>query len=104
MRFRERPGAESTRPFVIFTARYGTTPATERSLMRRILSAAILGALAFGWAGGYFAGYRASISALEAPSNVSLRYVPIEVHNIPTVEVEPDMMYRRLLGHGPRRM
>jgi hypothetical protein len=72
--------------------------------MKKILPAAILAALAFGWGGGYLAGYRASISALEAPSNLSLRYVPLEVHNIPTVEVEPDMMYRRLLGHGPRRM
>lgn len=72
--------------------------------MRKILSAAILVALGFGWCGGYVAGYRASISALEAPSNVSLRYMPLEVHNIPTVEVEPDLMYRRLLGHGPRQM
>jgi hypothetical protein len=69
--------------------------------MSKIVSAAILGALAFGWAGGYVAGYRASIAALEAPSNVTLRYVPLEVHNIPTVEMDPDMMFRKLLGQGP---
>jgi hypothetical protein len=69
--------------------------------MRKIVSAAILGALAFGWAGGHIAGHRASLSALEAPSNVTLRYVPLEVHNIPTVEVDADMTYRRLLGQGP---
>ena len=73
-------------------------------LSAAILSAAILGALAFGWAGGYFAGYRASIGALEAPFNVTLRYVPLEVHDIPTVEVDADMTYRRLLGFGPRWM
>jgi hypothetical protein len=72
--------------------------------MKKIVPAAILAALAFGWAGGYCAGYRASISALEAPSNLTLRYVPIEVQNIPTVEVDSDMMYRRLLGQGPRWM
>ena len=73
-------------------------------MSKSLSSAAILAALAFGWGGGYLVGYRASISALEAPSTVSLRYVPLEVHNIPTVEVEPDMLYRRLLGHGPRQM
>ena len=69
--------------------------------MGKIVSAAIFAALALGWAGGYFAGHSASISALQAPSTVTLRYVPLEVHNIPTVELDADMMYRKLLGYGP---